>query len=152
MEFSTSMFGAVAALTGSVVGACASAAVTFVGQRIQFRGTRLAAELDEHEKLYGRFVENAVPLFVDSIERSVIDPGRLMLLYAIVARIRLTSTGEVLRAAEDVGKRLLEAYERPPENTVAVLARYVKGDQSMDPLREFTEACRRERARIVQNI
>jgi hypothetical protein len=146
------MIGAVAALTGSVVGACASVAATFVGQRIQFRRTRLAAELDEHQELYERFVEKAVPLFVDAIERSGIDPGKLMRLCAIVARIRLTSGDEVLRAAEDVGKRLLEAYEKPPENTVAVLARYVRGDHSLDPLREFTEACRRERARVVRNI
>ncbi len=152
MEFSTSMFGAVAALTGSVVGACASVAATFVGQRIQFRGARVAAELDEHEELYGRFVEKAVPLFVEAIDCSAIDPGKLMLLYAIVARIRLTANGEVLRAAEDVGKQLLDAYERPPENTAAVLARYVKGDRSVDPLREFTEACRRERARVVRSI
>jgi hypothetical protein len=37
--------------------------------------------------------------------------GAAMRLYAIVARIRLTSSDEVLRAAEDVGKRLLDAYE-----------------------------------------
>ena len=146
------MIGAVAALTGSIVGACGSVAATFVGQRIQFRRTRLAAEMDEHEELYGRFVEKAVPLFVDAIERSEIDPGKLMRLYAIVARIRLTSSEEVLRAAEDVGKQLIEAYEKPPENTIAVLARYVKGDHSLDPLREFTEACRHERSRVVQNI
>jgi len=146
------MIGALAALAGSIVGGCASVAATFVGQRIQFRGARLAAELEEHEELYGRFVGKAVALFVDAIERSAIDPGKLMALYAIVARIRLTSGDEVLRAAEDVGKRLLEAYEKPPENTLAVLARYVNGDQSLDPLLEFTEACRRERARVVLNI
>jgi hypothetical protein len=123
-----------------------------VGQRIQFRGSRVAAELDEHQELYGRFVEEAVPLFVDAIERTGIDPGKLMRLYAIVAHIRLTSDEAVLRAAEDVGKRLLEAYEKPPENKIEVLARYVRGDHSLDPLREFTEACRRESARVVQKI
>jgi hypothetical protein len=152
MQLSTSLIGAVSALTGSIVGACASVAATLVGQRIQFRGARLTAEMDEHEELYGRFVEKAIPLFVDAIERSAIDPGKLMRLYAMVAHIRLTSSDEVLRAAEDVGKRLLEAYEKPPENTVAVLARYVKGDHSLDPLRDFTEACRRERASVVQKL
>jgi hypothetical protein len=146
------MVGALAALAGSLVGACASVAATFVGQRIQFRGSRVAAELDEHQELYGRFVEEAVPLFVDAIERTGIDPGKLMRLYAFVAHIRLTSDEAVLRAAEDVGKSLLEAYEKPPEDKIAVLARYVRGDHSLDPLREFTEACRRERARVVQKI
>ena len=94
MELSTSMIGALAAVAGSIVGGCASVAATFVGQRIQFRGARLAAELEEHEELYGRFVGKAVALFVDAIERSAIDPGKLMALYAIVARIHDNLTGQ----------------------------------------------------------
>lgn len=71
-------------------------------------------------------------------------------LYSKVARIRLTSSDRVLRAAEEVGKRLLEAYERPPEDPAEVLARYANGEKDLDPLREFTEACRQERARALQ--
>ncbi len=93
-----------------------------------------------------------MPLFVEAIERSVIDPGKMMQLYSLVARIRLTSGDEVLQAAEQVGKRLLDAYQLPPQETVAVLARYANGDHTLDPLRDFTEACRRERATAVQSI
>ena len=65
---------ALAALGGSLVGACASIAATFMGQRLQARWARLRAEMEEREKLYGIFVEEAVHLFVDSIQRSAIDP------------------------------------------------------------------------------
>src|ERR1035438_6126915 len=143
---------ALAALGGSLVGACASIAATFMGQRLQARWARLRVEMEEREKLYGLFVEEAVHLFVDSIQRSAIDPGKVMRLYSKVARIRLTSSERVLRAAEQVGKRLLEAYERPPENPAEVLARYADGEENIDPLREFTEACREERAKSLQQV
>ena len=142
---------ALAALAGSLIGACASVAATLVGQRLQARSARLASELREREQLYGKFVEEAVPLFVDAIQRPAIDPGKLMHLYSIVARIRLTASDEILRAAEEVGKLLLEAYERPPEDPAEVLSRFAKGEVTIDPLRGFTQACRLERAKAVQH-
>jgi hypothetical protein len=66
-----------------------------------------------------------------------------------VAHIRLTAGDQVLRAAEAVAKRLLEAYEQPPENPTTVIARYANGETKLDPLLEFTEACRQERAQLV---
>jgi hypothetical protein len=65
---------ALAALAGSLVGAFSSVAATFIGQRLQARWTQLRAELEERENLYGLFVEEAVHLFVDAIQRSKIDP------------------------------------------------------------------------------
>ena len=141
---------ALAALGGSLVGACSSIVATFMGQRLQARWARLRAELEDREKLYGLFVEEAVHLFVDSIQQSAIDPAKIMRLYSKVARIRLTSSDRVLNAAEEVGRRLFAAYERPPRNPVELLARYANGDESLDPLREFTEACREERATALE--
>ena len=108
--------------------------------------------MEEREKLYGIFVEEAVHLFVDSIQRSEIDPVKIMRLYSKVAHIRLTSTAQVLHAAEEVGRRLFEAYERPPDDPAEVLARYANGEDNLDPLREFTEACRQERAKALQQV
>ena len=141
---------ALAALAGSLVGAFSSVAATFIGQRLQARWTHLSAELEEREKLYGLFVEEAVHLFVDAIQMSRIDPAKFMRLYSKVARIRLMSEDQVLKAAEEVGRRLFEAYERPPADPAEVLARYANGKDNLDPLREFTEACRLERAQALQ--
>ena len=141
-----------AALAGSLVGAFSSVAATFIGQRLQARWSQLRAEQEEREKLYGMFVEEAVHLFVDAIQRSKIEPAKIMRLYSKVARIRLTSTDHVLLAAEEVGKRLFDAYELPPDNPAEVLARYANGEDNLDPLREFTEACRRERAKAFQKV
>jgi hypothetical protein len=45
---------------------------------------------------------------------------------------------------------LLEAYERPPEDPAEVLARFAKGQVSIDPLRGFTQVCRLERAKALE--
>ena len=152
MVVSAPVIAAFSALAGSLVGACASITGTFIGQRLQARWARVRAELEEHEKLYGVFVEEAVHLFVDSIQRSAIDTAKIMRLYAKVAHLRLTASDRVLRAAEEVGRQLLDAYERPPEDPAEVLARYANGEKNLDPLREFTEACRQERANALQRL
>jgi hypothetical protein len=108
--------------------------------------------LEEREKLYGIFVEEAVHLFADSIRQSEIAPAKIMRFYSKVARIRLTSSDGVLRAAEEVGRRLVEAYERPPGDPAEIFARYANGEESLDPLREFTEACREEQAKALQQV
>src|ERR1700730_19468252 len=97
---------AVAALAGSLVGAFSSVAATFIGQRLQARWTQLRAELEERENLYGLFVEEAVHLFGDSIQRSKIDPVKIMRLYSKVAHLRVKSTDLRLRMAEALGNRL----------------------------------------------
>jgi hypothetical protein len=113
MSVDTSVIVALAALAGSAVGACASVVTTFVTQRLQTRSARIAAELDRHEELYGRFVEEAVPLFIDALKETKVDPAKLMRVFSIMGRIRLTASDEVLQAAEDVSKRLIEAYQKP---------------------------------------
>ena len=143
---------ATAALAGSLVGAFSSVAATFIGQRLQARWTQLRVELEERDKLYGMFVEEAVHLFVDSIQKSAIEPAKIMRFYSKVARIRLTSTDEVLHAAEQVGERLFDAYERPPDDPAEILARYAHGTDNFDPLREFTAACRLERTKVLKQV
>ena len=88
---------ALAALAGSLVGAFSSVAATFIGQRLQGRWTQLRAELEERENLYGLFIDEAVHLFVDAIQKSKIDPVKIMRVYSKVARIRLMSTDQVLK-------------------------------------------------------
>lgn len=146
------IIAAAAALGGSLVGACSSMAATLIGQRLQARWTRLARESEDNEKLYGMFAEEAIHLFAEATQRSAVDGPKLMRLYSKIARIRLTSNDEVLRAAEEVGKRLLEVYTQPPDDPAQILARYANGEKNLDPLRDFTEACRRERAAALAQV
>lgn len=152
MSVDTSVVVALAAVTGSAVGACASVVTTFVTQRLQTRSARLAAELDRHEELYGRLVEEAVPLFIDALQKSAVDPAKLMQLFSIMGRVRLTASDEVLRAAEEVGERLVEAYASPPKDAAKVLEQLFKNKETLDPLLDFTVACRHERAKALRKV
>jgi hypothetical protein len=152
MAVDTSIIVAIAALAGSAVGACASVATTFFGQRLQARWSRLAAELNEQEELYRSFVEEAVPLFIDALQQSSVDPGKIMRFFSILGCIRLTSSDEILRAADKVAKRLLEAYAKPPVDPVKILEQLFKTPESLDPLLDFTLTCRRERAKVLKRI
>jgi hypothetical protein len=70
----------------------------------------------------------------------------------MASALRLTSTGEVLHAAGEAGKRLLEVYEWPPANPAEMLLQYAKGKGNLDPTREFAEACRLERAKALRHV
>ena len=152
MAVDTSIIVALAALAGSVVGGCASVLATLFGQKLQARWSRLAAELDEQEELYRRFVEEAVPLFIDALQQTSVDTAKIMPLFSILGCIRLTSSDEVLRAAEDVGKRLLDAYVKPPEDPVKMIEQTFKNPERHDPFLDFTVVCRRERAKILRRV
>jgi hypothetical protein len=152
MVLDTAVIAALAAVAGSVVGGSASLAATFLGQRLQARWSRLAAELNEQEELDRRLVEEAVPLFIDALQQSALDPAKIMRFYSILGCIRLTSNDEVLQAAERVAKRLLEAYDSPPQDPVKVLKQLFENKQTLDPLLDFTMACRRERAKVLQRV
>lgn len=139
---------AIAAICGSMVGAMASLATTFINQRFQARRERVNKELANREELYASFIEEAIPLFVDSIRTTEIDPSKMLKLYSTVGRIRLLSSDEVLRGAEKVVADLIESYRRPITDLSEVI--YHVSHDALDPMREFTQACRKERRHILR--
>jgi hypothetical protein len=54
--------------------------------------------------------------------------------------MRVTSSDDVIEAAEKVSRLIIETY-LAPSRTFADLAELIN---EMDPLRDFSEACRRE--------
>ena len=73
-----------------------------------------------------------------SLER----PDQLVVLYAILSRIRLVSSDDVLRKATSCCRRIVERYKRPnltPDQLRAAFESY-----RFDPLNEFSAACREE--------
>jgi hypothetical protein len=107
----------------------------------------LNKELANREELYASFIEEAIPLFVDSLKTTEIDPSKMFSLYSLVGRIRLLSSDEVLHGAEKVVADLIESYRRPLTDVTEVI--YHVSHDALDPMREFTQACRRERDRLL---
>jgi len=151
MPLDPAVIAATSGILGSVVGALSSLGTTFMTQRLQARRERVSLELAKREELYGQFIEEATPLFADSIEKTEFDPGKIFDLYSILGRIRLSSSDEVLHEAEEVIANLLTWYSNPVREVRVLMEQAAKHEVS-DPIQMFTQACRRERGELLRRF
>jgi hypothetical protein len=133
---------ATAAALGSLLGASASVATTWLTQRGQVARANLEWKLRQRESLYMEFVAEASRLAVDAVLHSLDRPDQLVVLYGVLSRIRLVSGDEVLARAEECCRRIVDLYRRP--NLTADQFRAALEAKEFDPLKEFSTACRSE--------
>jgi len=120
-------------------------------QRLQARRERVSLDLAKREELYGEFIEQVTPLFVDSVENTEFDPAKTLRLYSVLGRIRLVSTDEVLREAEEVIASLLKWYSNPVQKVRAVMEQAAM-HEVVDPIQPFAQSCRRERDDLLRQL
>jgi len=132
---------AFAAIFGSIVGALGSAVGTWITQRHQDRRDLLGKKIVRREALYSDFIAESARLLVDALEHNIDDPQKLIPLYALLSRIRLSSSSQVLETAEDLTKSILTTYPKPNLTAEEIHSRAVSGE---DPLKEFSDICRIE--------
>lgn len=90
-SLSPGALAAVAAVSGSLVGALGSFVSTWIAQRHQDRRDLLAKKIVWRETLYSDFITECARLLVDAAEHNVSDPKNLIPVYALLSRIRLAS-------------------------------------------------------------
>ena len=136
---------AMAAALGSLVGAAASIATTWITRHAETIRAHSEWKLRQRESLYNEFSTEASRLTVDALAHCLEQPDQLMDLYGILSRIRLMSGEEVVREGEACCRRIMELYGRPNLTTDQVRA-VAEGHEldGMDPLKEFSTACRNE--------
>ena len=66
----------------------------------------------------------------------------LINIYALTNRIRLMSTERVVESADTVCRIIVDAYLAPNMTLEEMRTSWI--DKHIDPLRDFSEACRRE--------
>ena len=137
----TAYVSALAALSGSAIGALASFATTWITQHYQNRMQRVSQESSRREKLYGHFIDQASTLFADALTHELQDPTKLVPLFAIQSRMRLFASENTLRSSEQVIHRIFETYYQPNRD---FKIKKEESRDSFDILREFTEAGRRD--------
>src|SRR6476646_808012 len=115
---------AIASFSGSASGTLASIITGWVTQRRKDRVRHSLRATSQREELYKNFIEEASRLYAD----------------ALVARMKILSSDAVIEAAEKAGRVILETY-LSPNRTFVDLPDLIN---EMDPLRDFSEACRRE--------
>jgi len=138
----TALIGALSAVLGSLVGGSASVATTWMAQKTLNRREILREELRKREALYGEFIGECAKLFMDAFTHNLEKLESLLPIFALVNRIRLCASREVLAEAERVLTRVADQYFAK-NLTVEELRELVRIEQA-DPLRDFGEACRAE--------
>lgn len=135
------MLAACAAISGSFVGAMGSVVGTWITQRHQDLRDLLAKTIVRREALYSDFIAESARVLVHAMEHNESDAQKLISVYALLSRIRLSSSTEVLETAEAVLRTILETYPKPNLTQQQIESRAVSND---DPLRQFSDTCRME--------
>jgi hypothetical protein len=133
---------AFAALAGTGIGGLASFATSWTTQQAQARAQRLAAERRARAVLFGRFLGEAAKLYSDALQSRQDDMTRLIGIYALTNQIRLISSPQVVEAADNVCRIIIDTYLAPNITMEEMRANWT--DRHVDPLRDFSEACRQE--------
>jgi hypothetical protein len=131
---------ALASFSGSASGTLASVITGWVTQRRRARVRRTQRATSQCEELYKSFIEEASRLYADALVNDKSEVSELVDLYALIARMKILSSDAVIEAAEKAGRLILETY-LSPNRAFVDLPELIK---EMDPLRDFSEACRRE--------
>ena len=140
---------ALAAIFGSLAGGFASSLSTWITQRHHDRRDILAKRLFHREQLYSDFISETARAMADAVQHSFQDPNKLIATYALLSRIRLSSSTDVLASAENVVQQILSTYSAPNLTPEEIQPRV---GSSRDPLREFSNICRAEIEAIQKQL
>lgn len=143
------MIAACAAISGSIVGAMGSVVGAWITQRHQDLRDLLAKKIVRRETLYSDFIAESARMLVDALEHNVSDLQKLIPVYALLSRIRLSSSSQVLETAEEVIKTILSSYAQPNLTPLQIQSRALS---TQDPLREFSDTCRSELESLQKQI
>ena len=134
---------ALAALAGSAIGGLTTFATSWTTQQAQTRAQRVANEKEKREAMFGKFLDEAAKLYADALLNKREDAPALMIgIYALANRIRLNSSTRVVERADVLTQIIMDAYLSPNITLQEVRNKWI--EQHVDPLRDFSEACREE--------
>lgn len=136
------VLAALAAAAGSAVGALATIATTWIAQGRETVRVNMNWKLQERETLYKHFITEASRLVVEAPASSLERPEQLVALYGLLSQVRLVSSDEVLNEADECCRHILDLYRQP--NLTAEQILDVFAVDRVDPLKVFSECCRKE--------
>ena len=137
---------AFAALGGALIGGLTSFAASWMTQQTQARAQQLAHKVTRREELYKDFIEEASKLYADSLVHDNPDVSQLIRLYVMISRMRIISAPTTVERADKVARTIVNNYLGPNKSFPEL--RDMVNTGAMDPLRDFSEACREEFQRL----
>ena len=137
-----SIISALAALTGATVGGLTSGISNWLNHRSQIRAQWLLHEKNRRQILYRDFIEEASKCYIDALQHDEADIPGLVGLYAKLNRMRVLSSKTVTNSAEEVTRKILDAYLEPDRSFVELREMAMNG--TIDLLQGFSDACHNE--------
>jgi hypothetical protein len=137
-----SVVTALAALAGAAIGGVMTVFASWLSQRVQARTQWIAHNQALRQDLYREFIEQSSKLYIHALQNSNADVVALMGLYAELNRMRIMSSAAVVDSANRMLKRIVDGYLEP--NKTFPELRQMSDSGLIDPLRDFSEACREE--------
>ena len=134
---------ALAVIIGSMTGGLGSSLSTWITQRHADRRDLLARRLFHREQLYSDFITECTRILADALENSFKDPHKLIPVYALLSRVRLSASTEVLASAEGLIRDIVKIYNEANLTPEQIQSRVLSGSDR-DPLKRFSELCRAE--------
>ena len=133
---------ALSGVLGSLVGGSATVATAWITQKTLTRRELNVRDMRQREKVYGDFIGECAKLLIDALTHALDDPEKLLALYALTNRIRLTASQPVLAEAEHLLSHITDQYFS--RNLTVQELRELAHSARGDPLKAFSEACRTE--------
>ncbi len=140
------IISALAAVLGSLVGGASSIATAWFTQKAQGRRESVNAEIRRRELVYTEFINECAKLAVDAYNRTLESPETLMNAYALLNRIRLTSSDSVVEAAEQTINGIVDQYFGPNLSMEELHKMAVSG--RADLLKAFSASAREDLLRL----
>jgi hypothetical protein len=134
---------ALSALAGSVIGGLTSTGTTWLTQRAQTRAGRFVHELERRQELYRDFIVAASRAYGDALMSNDPHIAELVELYSMVSRMRVLSTPRTVECANAIMLTIIDTYFSP-NKSFHELRELIKVGDSIDPLKDFSEAAREE--------
>ena len=142
---------ALSVVLGALVGGTSSIATALFTQRAQSRRESVKVEIQRRELVYTEFINECSKLLNDALERSLDSPAAFVQVYALLNRIRLTSSDAVVASAEHTLKNLMDQYFQP-KVPIEELRKFADPNSAADPLHQFSDTCRHELHQLLRSV
>src|SRR5262245_28752599 len=98
---------AVSALAGSLIVVLTSLTASWLGNLSEFRTQERASDLHGRQQLFRDFISEASKWYADAFEHENPKVSSLVDLYALVSRMRVVASPQVVQAAEQVIRAII---------------------------------------------
>ena len=129
---------------------------TYVGayivlaQRTHARAQWVSQQILRRQDLYKEFIEQTSKLYGDALMHSAVDTPTLIEVYALISRMRVISSPELVEKADAALRSIVDVYFLP-NKTMAELRAEINGGK-LDLLRDFSTAAREELSRLRYRV